>query len=293
MELIKVGEKTLYIKNNTNIGVYKINDNDVYLIDTGNDKEAGRKILKILSENNLNVKGIINTHSNADHIGGNKMIQERTDALIYSDGIEVDIINHPILEPSILYGGYPFKNLQNKFLMAKESNAKQIENLPEGLEYFKIKGHFFDMIGIKTSDDVYFLGDSLFSEETISKYRIFFIYNVKEYLETLDFLNTLEGTLFIPSHVEETKNIKELIKINRNKINEIVNYLLNICKVEKTLEDILKEVFDYYKLTINETQYVLISSTIKSYLSYLIDEEKIEYYFNCNKMYFKTILTNV
>ena len=134
MELIKVGEKTLYIKNNTNIGVYKINDNDVYLIDTGNDKEAGRKILKILSENNLNVKGIINTHSNADHIGGNKMIQERTDALIYSDGIEVDIINHPILEPSILYGGYPFKNLQNKFLMAKESNAKQIENLPEGLE---------------------------------------------------------------------------------------------------------------------------------------------------------------
>ena len=56
MELIKVGEKTLYIKNNTNIGVYKINDNDVYLIDTGNDKEAGRKILKILSENNLNVK---------------------------------------------------------------------------------------------------------------------------------------------------------------------------------------------------------------------------------------------
>ena len=76
-------------------------------------------------------------------------------------------------------------------------------------------------------------------------------------------------------------------------INEIVNYLLNICKVEKTLEDILKEVFDYYKLTINETQYVLISSTIKSYLSYLIDEEKMEYYFNSNKMYFKTILTNI
>ena len=38
MELIKVGEKTYYIKNATNIGVYKIDENIVYLIDSGNDK---------------------------------------------------------------------------------------------------------------------------------------------------------------------------------------------------------------------------------------------------------------
>ena len=48
MELIKVGEKTYYLKNPTNIGIYKIDDENVYLIDTGNDKDAGRKILKIM-----------------------------------------------------------------------------------------------------------------------------------------------------------------------------------------------------------------------------------------------------
>ena len=78
MELVKVGEKTYYIKNATNIGIYKIDDNNVYLIDTGNDKEAGKKILKIIDENGWNIKGIINTHSNSDHIGGNKIIQDRT-----------------------------------------------------------------------------------------------------------------------------------------------------------------------------------------------------------------------
>ena len=48
MELVKVGEKTYYIKNATNIGIYIIDDNNVYLIDTGNDKEAGKKILRII-----------------------------------------------------------------------------------------------------------------------------------------------------------------------------------------------------------------------------------------------------
>lgn len=50
MELVKVGEKTYYIKNPTNIGIYKIDETQVYLIDTGNDKEAGKKILKIIDE---------------------------------------------------------------------------------------------------------------------------------------------------------------------------------------------------------------------------------------------------
>lgn len=292
MELIQVGEKTLYIKNNTNIGIYKINDNDVYLIDSGNDKEAGKKILKILNENKLNVKGIINTHSNADHVGGNKVIQDRTNASIYSYGIETDIINHPILEPSFLYGGYPYKNLRNKFLLAKPSVCSNITDLPKGLDIFTLKGHFFDMIGIKTSDNVYFLGDSLFSEEVIMKYHIFFIYDVKGYLETLDFLDNLDGKLFIPSHVEATENIHELIEINRNKINEIINKLLNICQKEKTLEEIIKILFYDYKLTIDENQYILIGSTIKSYLSYLIDNNKINNYFNDNTMYYITLTNN-
>lgn len=55
----KVGEKTYYIQNPTNIGIYKINDTDVYIIDSGNDKDAGKKILKITDEQGWNVKGII------------------------------------------------------------------------------------------------------------------------------------------------------------------------------------------------------------------------------------------
>ena len=88
MELIQVGEKTYYIKNPTNIGIYKVDNENVYLIDTGNDKDAGKKILKIIDEQKWIVKGIINTHSNADHIGGNSLIQERTNCEILGFNVE-------------------------------------------------------------------------------------------------------------------------------------------------------------------------------------------------------------
>lgn len=290
MELIKVGDKTYYIKNPTNIGIYKISDNDVYLIDSGNDKDAGKKILKIINEQGWNVKGIINTHSNADHIGGNKVIQDRTNCIILANNIEKSFAEFPILESSFLYGGYPFKDIRNKFLLAKESVVVSIENnLPEGLEYFSLKGHFFDMIGIKTSDNVYFLADSLFSNETITKYHLFFIYNVREFLNTLNYLQTLNGTLYIPSHCEATNDISVLIDLNRKKINEIIDKIYNACKNEITFEDILKYIFDEYSLTINGNQYVLIGSTIRSYLSYLVDENKLKYEFKDNKMLWKQV----
>ena len=290
MELVKVGEKTYYIKNATNIGIYKIDDNNVYLIDTGNDKEAGKKILKIIDENGWNIKGIINTHSNSDHIGGNKIIQDRTNCIIFAYNIERSFTEFPILESSFLYGGYPFKDIRNKFLLAKESVVISIENnLPDGLEYFTLKGHFFDMIGIKTSDDVYFLADSLFSEETINKYHLFFIYDVREFLNTLDYLNTLKGSLYIPSHCEKTSDISSLIELNRNKVKEIMNKIYSACEKEMTFEEILKYIFDEYNLAMNANQYILVGSTIRSYLSYLFDENKLCYEFKDNKMLWKQV----
>ena len=113
-------------------------------------------------------------------------------------GIECDFTRHPVLEPSFLYGGYPPKELQHKFFMAKPSDAQELTPacLPEGFELLQLPGHFFDMVGFRTPDDVVYLADCLSSRETLEKYQIGFLYDVAAYLNTLEMVKTLSGRAF-------------------------------------------------------------------------------------------------
>ena len=77
-ELIKVSENCYYIDCPSKIGIIKINDTDVCLIDSGNNKDAGKRVRKILDANGWTLKIILNTHSHGDHIGGNRYLQEQT-----------------------------------------------------------------------------------------------------------------------------------------------------------------------------------------------------------------------
>ena len=47
-ELIQVSERTYYIQSPAKIGLVKLDENNVCLIDSGNDKDAGRRVRRIL-----------------------------------------------------------------------------------------------------------------------------------------------------------------------------------------------------------------------------------------------------
>lgn len=285
-ELHQVGERSYYIDCPAKIGVYRADESGVYLIDSGNDKDAGRKVRKILEEQGWQLKGILNTHSNADHIGGNRYLQQQTGCKIFSDGIEAAFTKYPILEPSFLYGGYPCKDLRHKFLLAEPSGVTDFSDsdFPKEIGVIPLKGHFFDMAGFRTPDDVVYLADCLSSRETLDKYQIGFIYDVEEYVSTLERVKSLKAKMFVPSHAPAAEDITELAQYNINKVREIAEHIIGICKEPTCFEIILQRLFSDYDLKMSFEQYVLVGSTVRSYLSWLKDSEKLEAVFENNML---------
>ena len=285
-ELTQVSDSTYYIQSPAKIGLVRLNDTDVCLIDSGNDKEAGRKVRQILDANGWKLKAIYNTHSNADHIGGNKYLQGQTGCKIYAPGIDCDFTRHTILEPAFLYGGYPCKDLRHKFLLAQESDAEYLTKdvLPNGMEIINLPGHFFDMVGFRTSDDVVFLADCLSSKETLDKYQIGFIYDVAAYIKTLETVKSMTAKMFIPAHAAATNDISDLAQYNIDKVNEIAEKIVDLCKEPLCFETILQKLFSEYNLQMNFEQYVLVGSTVRSYLSWLKDTGRLNDEFENNML---------
>ncbi len=288
-ELIPVGEQSYYIQSPSKIGLIRVGGRDVCLIDCGNDKDAGRKVRQILTANDWNLKAIYLTHSNADHIGGNKYLQAQTGCQTYAPGIECEFTRHPILEPAFLYGGFPPSDLRHKFLMAQESDASPLakESLPEGFEILPLPGHFFDMVGYRTPDNVVYLADCLSSRQTLDKYQLTFLYDVAAYLNTLEMVKTLNARMFVPAHAEATEDIAPLAQYNIDKVLSIGDRLVSMCSRPISFEMLFQKVFSEYGLTMNFEQYVLIGSTVRSYLAWLKDSGRLDAVFEDNLLLWK------
>ena len=275
-ELNQVSERCYYIQSPAKIGLVRTGDTSVVLIDSGNDKDVGKKVLRLLEGKGWTLEAIYNTHSHADHIGGNRYLQDRTGCRIYAPGIEYDFTRAPILESSYLYGGNPPSELRHKFLMAQSSRVKELasEDLPACMQMIPLPGHAFDMVGYRV-DNVVYLADCLSSEATLAKYRISFLVDPKKYIDTLRQVREMEANWFVPAHADATQEIRSLCDINIACVREIADHITALCTQAQTGEDILAALFAEYGLTMTMEQHALVGSTVRSYLTYLSEEGRI------------------
>ncbi|MBQ8538323.1 MAG: MBL fold metallo-hydrolase [Ruminococcus sp.] len=290
-ELIKVTDYCYYIESPSKVGIYKRNDTDVYLIDSGSDKNSAKKTLKICDEQGWVIKGIINTHAHADHIGGNAYIQEKTGCDIFCSTIDRPFIEHTIINPLHIYGGYIPQEMEHKFFLAKPSVTKNISSpdFPSELKTYDISGHSLGMIAIVTPDNVAFVGDIVSSEDIIKKYGITYLLDIKKHLLSLDFVENMSADTFIMSHVETVSDIKPLIKLNRDKLYEICDKILELTKEPITFESLLQKLFYHYELRMSIRQHSLVGSTVRSYLSYLKNEGKVDVIIDGNLILWKSV----
>lgn len=290
-ELIQVSPNDYYIQCPAKIGLVRLGDTEACLIDSGNDKDAGRRVMKVLGANGWRLKAIYNTHSHADHIGGNRYLQEKTGCKVYAPGIECAFTRHPVLEPAFLYGGYPAKELRHKFLLAQESEAEYLspKALPPGFEIIPLPGHSFGMTGFRTPDGTVYLADCLSGRETLDKYQIGFLYDVEAYLSTLEKVKNMEASFFVPAHAQAAGDIRPLAQYNIDKVEEIARRILALCGEPLGFEQLLQKLFAAFGLTMNFEQYALVGSTVRSYLSWLLGKGALEAFFDGGRLLWRRI----
>ena len=288
MELKQIGPKTFCIEHDTNIGIHFTDDGRMYLIDTGS-KGDGEKIDEILSREGWVPSCIINTHTHIDHIGGNEFLMRKYGIPAYCTDYDMAFAHYSELEAAYMNGGYPAEKLRTIFAHPGMIGFRSLEKeTPDGIDWTYLPGHSFGMIGIRTSDDIWFLGDSYLSRSFLKQYTFGFIYNVEAYIDTLKKLKEFKGALFVPSHGIIETDIVPTLEQNLRSVTEMCGMICETCREYRGQDEILQQMYERLRMHARSAQHALLSSTVKSYLTYLQDRNKLECRFVDNIMKWRT-----
>jgi len=284
--LVKVeelGNGAYRIPGRTIVGLICI-DKECYVIDTGLDDDQGRRALNVVKSLNCKLKAVLNTHSHADHIGGNNFIEKRSGVDIFGPLEEIPYIRNPKLEPVMLYGGSPVPELLSKFFMAKPSNAKPIENVKLPVKLVDLRGHSPGMIGIQT-DQVFFVADAYTGINILSKHVIPYAYDTESALKTLEFILDTKGLLYVPFHGEPSEEPEEEIEANISAIKRTKETLLKALKDDLSTCQVISRVLSQLNVKIRDAAlYFLYESLLKGYLSWLKRDGLITFKIEFNKI---------
>ena len=290
-----------YFPHATNIGLIDT-DEGLYFIDSGNTAEDGKKLVEESAKlyPGKKIAGVICTHAHNDHCGGNGAIKEMTGAKIWASYKAERILEFPEAIAFMFWGGLPFSTINeqsfsasshyevDKNIFAGESFTlgKNIKVLP-----VLLSGHYFEQMGILVSDEdgrsVFFLGDACFGSEMIKKYWIPYMCNPDEFRSSIKKIMEIDSDFYLPGHGEvcDRERIQAIGEMNIVITLETETLILNVLKkADLTHEELLEAIADYAGIEMHLGQFVLIGSTIKSYLGSMYNRGMVTYRMDSNRM---------
>ena len=231
-KLAELAEGIYLLPGRVNIGLIAVEEG-CYMVDTGLDKDQARRALNALRSAGLRLSVVVNTHSHADHIGGNAFVQKREGVLFLAPRAELPFITHPWLEPALLYGGSYPPDLNNKFFVAEASQAEALEGRELPFEVVDLRGHSPGMVGLKAGG-VFFTADAYFGAEVLAKHVLPYTYDPEEALKSLEHVLEERGAeLFVPSHGQPTQDPTSEVEANIKAIEAARETVLKVLRASE------------------------------------------------------------
>lgn len=283
MSLLQLTERVHIWRASVNMALIVGTEKRLILIDSGLDASNARKALRPFLEQGYQLHAIINTHSHADHIGGNAELVRRTGCQVWAPALEAAFIRFPQLEPIGLYGGViPPASLQVKFLQAEPTLV--VHELPSApaafelagvqMELIPTPGHAFAQVAISI-DGVLIAADALFMPDQIERHPILYLVDVAAYLATIDSLADRPERLILPGHGDlidrrEVDSLSAVLATNHEAIDRIQRMIGEaLSEGALTAEQLMARLYTALgKEQKGEAQYHLDRSAIAAHLRY-------------------------
>ncbi|GAA4009173.1 MBL fold metallo-hydrolase [Deinococcus rubellus] len=242
----------------------------VLVVDTGLDDSHARKLLRALEAGKLTPTAILNTHSHADHHGGNATFLKRFPGLpISAPPFEAAIIQNPLLEPLYLYGAHPPRALQTKFLLAPASPAQAVEagHVTLGgvtVELLDVPGHASQMFAVRFGDVLY-AADALFGEEPLAKHPLTFcVDSAALKTSAASLLDVPDVRFTVPGHGHPTEDLAGLVAVNLAAFGAVTGAVLAAVWDACTVDMALKRVCDALGIQMTSPGAVVLNRSVIS-----------------------------
>ena len=191
-----------------------IETKEALIIDPGfEEKKDAEKVLKEVKQQELHIKYVVNTHGHPDHIGGNRIIKEATNALLLIHEYDAPMLTGPTENLSMLLRLHAMSPPADKTL----HEGDLIRFGKTTLKVLHTPGHSKGSISL-LGDDVIFTGDTLFAG-SIGRYDLPSA-SYKEIIHSIKRLATLpEHVKVYPGHgptstIGKEKNSNPFLQMN-------------------------------------------------------------------------------
>ncbi len=282
MNLVELAPGALYLPGAVNVGVVATPDGGAVLIDTGQDKDHAKRIVRACQAAGLQPRAIVTTHHHADHCGGNEYLVRNLGLEVYAPPFEAAFIANPLLEPMYLFSGAsPIKPLRTKWLMAKPAPVHHVmagDSLGVAgvtLTIIPTPGHAPNQVAIGYGD-VCYAADTVFGLDTLAKYQLPYATDVARQVESIQRLRSSGYRVYLPAHGDPAEDVDALAELNLAAIRQAEAWVRAACDPPAETTEVVARVCRMAGLTLASIpQYYLFKSVVKAYLSYLSDRGEV------------------
>ena len=289
MECLELTAGVFHLRGGSNMGLV-VRQGQGLLIDTGLDKDAARRALRIVREMGVSLQAVFVTHAHADHFGGAYWVQRRAEVELYAPALEAAMMENPIIEPLFLFGGAaPVHELRHKFTLAKPCRVDHLVSLDERVraldlgpfhvEVVRLPGHAPNQMGVAV-DGVLFCADAFFAPQVLDKHKVPFCFDLDETVATLEMLPDLGYDLFAPGHGNACtagEQIARACAVNRERLLEVRGLVWDALAEPSGSDGLVAAVCERLGLHLTTASgYWLTRTTVLAALSSLQQEGRVE-----------------